>query len=62
MQITDIRATLRRYPSAPDQQHVSAFGRLTTFDMTLVAVINGDMKSDRKRYAFLQKVVKKPQI
>jgi len=51
-----------RYPIAPDQQHVSAFGRLTTFDMTLVAVINGDMKSDRKRYAFLQKVVKKPQI
>ena len=39
MQITDVRATWLRYPIPPDQQHVSDFGRLTTFDMTLVEVV-----------------------
>lgn len=39
MQITDVRATWLRYPIPPDKQHVSDFGRLTTFDMTLVEVV-----------------------
>lgn len=39
MQITDVRATWLRYPIPPEQQHVSDFGRLTTFDMTLVEVV-----------------------
>jgi L-alanine-DL-glutamate epimerase-like enolase superfamily enzyme len=39
MQITDVRATWLRYPIPPDQQHVSDFGRLTTFDMALVEVV-----------------------
>ena len=39
MQITDVRATWLRYPIPLDKQHVSDFGRLTTFDMTLVEVV-----------------------
>jgi len=39
MQITDVRATWLRYPIPPDKQHVSDFGRLTSFDMTLVEVV-----------------------
>lgn len=39
MKITDVRATWLRYPIPQDKQHVSDFGRLTTFDMTLVEVV-----------------------
>ena len=38
MKITDVKATWLRYPIPEDKQHVSDFGRLTTFDMTLVEV------------------------
>lgn len=38
MKITDISATWLRYNIPPDKQHVSDFGRLQTFDMTLVRV------------------------
>jgi L-alanine-DL-glutamate epimerase-like enolase superfamily enzyme len=38
MKITDVHATWLRYPIPEDKQHVSDFGRLTTFDMALVAV------------------------
>ena len=38
MKITDVKATWLRYPIPDDKQHVSDFGRLTTFDMTLVEV------------------------
>ena len=38
MKITDVRATWIRYPIPEGQQHVSDFGRLATFDMTLVEV------------------------
>jgi D-galactarolactone cycloisomerase len=38
MKITDVKATWLRYPIPEDRQHVSDFGRLTTFDMTLVEV------------------------
>jgi L-alanine-DL-glutamate epimerase-like enolase superfamily enzyme len=39
MKITDVRAIWLRYPIPEDRQHVSDFGRLTTFDMTLVEVV-----------------------
>lgn len=39
MKITDVKATWLRYPIPEDMQHVSDFGRLTTFDMTLVEVV-----------------------
>jgi L-alanine-DL-glutamate epimerase-like enolase superfamily enzyme len=39
MRITDVRATWLRYPIPEDKQHVSDFGRLTTFDMALVEVV-----------------------
>jgi D-galactarolactone cycloisomerase len=38
MKITDVNATWLRYPIPEDKQHVSDFGRLTTFDMTLVEI------------------------
>jgi L-alanine-DL-glutamate epimerase-like enolase superfamily enzyme len=38
MKITDVKATWLRYPIPEERQHVSDFGRLTTFDMTLVEV------------------------
>jgi L-alanine-DL-glutamate epimerase-like enolase superfamily enzyme len=38
MKITDVKATWLRYPIPEDKQHVSDFGRLTTFDMALVEV------------------------
>jgi len=38
MKITDISATWLRYDIPPAKQHVSDFGRLQTFDMTLVRV------------------------
>ncbi|MBW1699578.1 MAG: mandelate racemase/muconate lactonizing enzyme family protein [Deltaproteobacteria bacterium] len=39
MKITDVNAIWLRYPIPEDRQHVSDFGRLTTFDMTLVEVV-----------------------
>jgi D-galactarolactone cycloisomerase len=42
MRITDVTATWLRHPIPPDRQHVSDFGRLTTFDITLVAVTTED--------------------
>ncbi|MCI0561761.1 MAG: hypothetical protein MN733_25015, partial [Nitrososphaera sp.] len=39
MKITDVKAAWLRYPIPQDKQHVSDFGRLTTFDMTLVEVV-----------------------
>lgn len=38
MRITDLKATWLRYPIPPSRQHTSDFGRLTTFDMTLVRI------------------------
>src|SRR5829696_4938978 len=38
MRIVDVTAAWLRHPIPPEQQHVSDFGRLTTFDMTLVTV------------------------
>jgi len=38
MKITDVNATWLRYPIPADKQHVSDFGRLATFDMTLVEI------------------------
>jgi D-galactarolactone cycloisomerase len=38
MRIRDIRATWLRHPIPEGSQHVSDFGRLTTFDITLVEV------------------------
>jgi L-alanine-DL-glutamate epimerase-like enolase superfamily enzyme len=38
MKISDVKATWLRYPIPEDKQHVSDFGRLTTFDMTLVEI------------------------
>ena len=38
MKITDVNATWLRYPIPEDKQHVSDFGRLATFDMTLVEI------------------------
>jgi L-alanine-DL-glutamate epimerase-like enolase superfamily enzyme len=38
VKITDVKATWLRYAIPEDKQHVSDFGRLTTFDMTLVEV------------------------
>lgn len=42
MKITDVKATWLRYPIPEDKQHVSDFGRLTTFDMTLVEVVTDE--------------------
>ncbi len=42
MKITDVKATWLRYPIPEDKQHVSDFGRLTTFDMTLVEVVTNE--------------------
>jgi L-alanine-DL-glutamate epimerase-like enolase superfamily enzyme len=39
MKSTDGRTNWLLYPIPPDQQQVSNFGRLTTFDMALVAVV-----------------------
>ncbi|GIX46272.1 MAG: enolase [Candidatus Tectimicrobiota bacterium] len=39
MRIADVRATWLRCPIPEASQHVSDFGRLTTFDMTLVEVV-----------------------
>jgi len=39
MKITDVKATWLRYPIPEDKQHVSDFGRVATFDMTLVEVV-----------------------
>jgi L-alanine-DL-glutamate epimerase-like enolase superfamily enzyme len=38
MRIQDVTATWLRHPIPAERQHTSDFGRLTTFDMTLVAV------------------------
>lgn len=38
MKITDVKASWLRYPIPEAQQHVSDFGRLTTFDLTLVEI------------------------
>lgn len=40
--ITDVRAAWLRCPIPEDQQHVSDFGRITCFDMTLVSVHTED--------------------
>jgi D-galactarolactone cycloisomerase len=42
MRIRDIRAIWLRHPIPEDRQHVSDFGRLTTFDITLVEVETDD--------------------
>ncbi len=42
MKIRDIRATWLRYPIPGHSQHVSDFGRLTTFDITPVEVETED--------------------
>lgn len=42
MRIRDVRATWLRHPIPPERQHTSDFGRLTTFDMTLVTVTTED--------------------
>ncbi len=42
MRIRDIRATWLRHPIPEDRQHVSDFGRLSTFDITLVEVETED--------------------
>lgn len=42
MRIADVTATWLRHPIPPERQHVSDFGRLTTFDITLVAVTTED--------------------
>ncbi|RMF87413.1 MAG: mandelate racemase/muconate lactonizing enzyme family protein, partial [Nitrospinota bacterium] len=39
MKITEVNATWLRYPIPEERQHTSDFGRLTTFDMTLVEVV-----------------------
>ncbi len=39
MKITDVKATWLRYPIPEDRQHVSDFGRVSTFDMTLVEIV-----------------------
>lgn len=38
MNITDVKATWLRYPIPDHRQHVSDFGRQTTFDLTLVEI------------------------
>ena len=42
MRIKDVEAYWLRCPIPPERQHVSDFGRLTTFDMTLVVVTTED--------------------
>jgi L-alanine-DL-glutamate epimerase-like enolase superfamily enzyme len=42
MKITDVKATWLRYPIPEDKQHVSDFGRATTFDMTLVEIMTDE--------------------
>ena len=38
MLIRDVRATWLRCPIPVDQQHVSDFGRITSFDTTIVRI------------------------
>jgi D-galactarolactone cycloisomerase len=42
MRIADVTATWLRHPIPLERQHVSDFGRLTTFDITLIAVTTED--------------------
>ncbi|MCS7055879.1 MAG: mandelate racemase/muconate lactonizing enzyme family protein [Thermoflexales bacterium] len=42
MRIADVTATWLHCPIPPEQQHVSDFGRITSFDMTLVTVTTDD--------------------
>jgi D-galactarolactone cycloisomerase len=42
MRIADVTATWIRHPIPPERQHVSDFGRMETFDCTLVAVTTED--------------------
>lgn len=42
MRIAEVTATWLRHPIPPERQHVSDFGRLETFDATLVAVTTED--------------------
>src|SRR5438067_2487805 len=42
MRIRDVTATWLRYPIPAERQHTSDFGRLATFDTTLVAVTTED--------------------
>jgi L-alanine-DL-glutamate epimerase-like enolase superfamily enzyme len=39
VKIIDVKATWLRYPIPEDRQHISDFGRVSTFDMTLVEIV-----------------------